>query len=268
MEVHHHSHIPHQSKPWKQYLTEGLMIFIAVMLGYAAENIRHHYIEEKKAIANMQNLYKDLESDSVVFSNMLKTRNKQDSCFEIVSHLYDQKIINQNIPTVYAAHSLISIRLMPVMNTMALDQIKNSGALNYIEDEKLKQEIQFYANNAAILKTREQREYSYIDKYIDPLSNTIFNYKFYQELSTFDNFEIKADKVIVPINTPKDLKLVDQNNFNWNNYLSVLGMLSTIRKSTDKSYVLPIQADCIKLIQHVREYLEGNDALKEVLKNG
>lgn len=47
MEVHHHSHIPHQSKPWKQYLTEGLMIFIAVMLGYAAENIRHHYIEEK-----------------------------------------------------------------------------------------------------------------------------------------------------------------------------------------------------------------------------
>ena len=237
------------------------------MLGYAAENIRHHYIEEKKTIANMQNLYEDIESDSVVFSTMLKTRYKQDSCFEILSHLYDQKIINQNIPTVYAAHSLISIRLMPVMNTMALDQIKNSGALNYIDDETLKQEIQFYANNAAILKTREQREYSYIDKYIDPLSNTIFNFKIFQELSKFENFEIKGDKVIVPINTPKDLTLVDQANFNWNNYLSVLGMLSIIRKSTDKSYVLPIQADCIKLLQHVRKYLEEKDAFIEVSRN-
>ena len=153
------------------------------------------------------------------------------------------------------------------MNTMALDQIKNSGALNYIDDEKLKQEIQFYANNAAILKTREQREYSYIDKYIDPLSNTIFNFKIFQELSKFENFEIKGDKVIVPINTPKDLTLVDQANFNWNNYLSVLGMLSIIRKSTDKSYVLPIQADCIKLLQHVRKYLEEKDAFIEVSKN-
>ena len=56
MEVHHHSHLPHQSKPWKQYLTEGLMIFVAVSLGYAAENIRHHYIEEKKAIVSLQNV--------------------------------------------------------------------------------------------------------------------------------------------------------------------------------------------------------------------
>ena len=54
MEVHHHSHLPHQSKPWKQYLTEGLMIFVAVSLGYAAENIRHHYIEEKKAIVSLE----------------------------------------------------------------------------------------------------------------------------------------------------------------------------------------------------------------------
>jgi len=267
MEVHQHSHLPHQSKPWKQYLTEGLMIFIAVMLGYAAENIRHHYIEEKKTIANMQNLYEDIESDSVVFSTMLKTRYKQDSCFEILSHLYDQKIINQNIPTVYAAHSLISIRLMPVMNTMALDQIKNSGALNYIDDETLKQEIQFYANNAAILKTREQREYSYIDKYIDPLSNTIFNFDTFTIPFIYSTTLNVGDKVIVPINTPKDLTLVDQANFNWNNYLSVLGMLSIIRKSTDKSYVLPIQADCIKLLQHVRKYLEEKDAFIEVSRN-
>lgn len=75
MDVHHHSHLPHQSKPWKQYLTEGLMIFVAVTLGYAAENIRHHYIEEKKAIANVQNLYKDLKNDSLAFTVLLSIRS-------------------------------------------------------------------------------------------------------------------------------------------------------------------------------------------------
>jgi hypothetical protein len=35
---------------WDEYLLEGLMIFVAVTLGYGAENIREHYVETKKAI--------------------------------------------------------------------------------------------------------------------------------------------------------------------------------------------------------------------------
>lgn len=261
MEVHHHSHLPHQSKPWKQYLTEGLMIFVAVSLGYAAENIRHHYIEEKKTIANVQNLYKDLKTDSIVFSSMLKIRSKQDTCFIVISRLYNQKKIEQDIPTLYAAHSFIALRIMPVMNTMALDQIKSSGALNYIEDENLKQEIQYYANNAAVLKTREQREFAFIDKFFDPLSITKFNYKYFQELSKFDSFEIKGDKLITSSAAPEGLKLVDQDNFDWNYYLSVLSMLSTIKNSTDRSQIKPIQEDCIKLLGLVRNYLKKHNAL-------
>jgi hypothetical protein len=44
MEVHHHPHVPNNPKPWKEYLIEGLMIFVAVTLGYGAENVREHYI--------------------------------------------------------------------------------------------------------------------------------------------------------------------------------------------------------------------------------
>jgi hypothetical protein len=50
MEVHHHPHVPNNPKPWKEYLLEGLMIFIAVTLGYGAENIREHYINKHKGI--------------------------------------------------------------------------------------------------------------------------------------------------------------------------------------------------------------------------
>ena len=41
MEVHHHSHKP---KNWKEYITEFIMLFAAVTLGFFAENVREHQI--------------------------------------------------------------------------------------------------------------------------------------------------------------------------------------------------------------------------------
>jgi hypothetical protein len=45
MEV-HHPHLAHKEKPWKEYLLEGLMIFLAVSMGFIAENIREHISEQ------------------------------------------------------------------------------------------------------------------------------------------------------------------------------------------------------------------------------
>lgn len=263
MEVHHHPHVPHHTKPWKEYIIEGIMIFVAVTLGYGAENIREHFVEKNKAIVNVQNIYKDLKDDSINFVNQIQSRNKQDSCTDMIIRLYDQKKIDQSIPTLYAAHSYIALRIMPIINTMALDQIKSSGALNYIEDEKLKQEIQSYANSANGLKTRELREFNFIDKNIDPLTMSRFEHTFYQKISEYDNFEIKGDEILVTIKIPKGLKLIEKGNFDWDNYLSVLSMLKTIRKSTDRMYTLPTQIQCNKLLSHVRNYLIENKSLIE-----
>ena len=43
MEVHHHPKV--EKKNFKEYLLEGLMIFIAVTLGFFAESIREHFTE-------------------------------------------------------------------------------------------------------------------------------------------------------------------------------------------------------------------------------
>ena len=263
MEVHHHPHVPHHTKPWKEYIIEGIMIFVAVTLGYGAENIREHFVEKNKAIVNLQNIYKDLKDDSINFVIQTQSRNKQDSCTDIISRLYDQKKIEQSIPTLYAAHSYIALRIMPIMNTMALDQIKSSGAINFIEDDRLKQEIQYYANSAIGLKTRELREFNFIDKNIDPLTMSRFEHTFYQKISEYDNFEIKGDEILVTIKIPEGLKIINKSTFDWNNYLSVLSMLKTIRKSTDSKYTLPIQTQCNKLLGHVRNYLIENNALTD-----
>ena len=89
MEVHHHHKLDHKAKPWKEYLLEGIMIFIAVSLGYAAENLREHFIENKKAIVMARNLFFDVKADSATMANTLRNRANQDSCFEIVNGYYN-----------------------------------------------------------------------------------------------------------------------------------------------------------------------------------
>jgi hypothetical protein len=260
MEVHHHPHVPNHSKPWKEYIIEGIMIFVAVSLGYGAENIREHYVNKHKGIISVQNLYKDLKRDSSSYVNCIQMRKFQDSSFEVISNLFDEKIIKNEVLSVYAAHSAISKRVMPIMNTMALDQIKSSGALNFIEDNELKQVIQSYSGNENGLKLREQREFSFIDRMLDPITISRFEYKYFKIIGD-SNFNILNNKIYTNYSIPVKLKILKENTFDWDNYLSVLGMLKTIRNSTDDSYIIPTQTKCNKLIALVRKYLEENNSL-------
>jgi hypothetical protein len=69
MEVHHHSHKP---KNWKEYITEFLMLFAAVTLGFFAENVREHQIIEHKTHQNLQSIILDLKKDSVLIQDRIK----------------------------------------------------------------------------------------------------------------------------------------------------------------------------------------------------
>ncbi len=261
MEVHHHPHVPTHAKPWKEYLLEGLMIFVAVTLGYGAENIREHFIETKKAVVSAKNLYKDVLDDSVSYAQTMKNRNRQDVLFEIISDQYEKKQITQHIPELYAAHSYVSLRMLPIMNSLALDEIKSSGTLRFIEDDSLKTAIQLYAGRSNGLKLREQREFSYIDRMIDPITTTNFKYTFFREIG--QGFKVVNKVIVINIAIPEHLNINKAESFDWENYFSILGMLKTIRKSTDNSYILPTQEDANKLLKRLRKYLIEHNALGE-----
>jgi len=261
MEVHHHPHVPTHAKPWKEYLLEGLMIFVAVTLGYGAENIREHFIETKKAVVSAKNLYKDVLDDSVTYQQSLQNRDRQDALFEIISDLYEKKQITQHIPELYAAHSYVSLRMLPIMNSLALDEIKSSGTLRFIEDDSLKTAIQLYAGRSNGLILRAQREYSYIDRMIDPITTTNFKYTFFREIG--QGFKVVNKAIVINIPIPEHLNINKAESFDWENYFSILGMLKTIRKSTDESYIIPTQEDANKLLKRLRKYLIEHNALEE-----
>ena len=58
MEVHHHPKV--EIKSFKEYLLEGLMIFVAVTMGFFAENIREHFSDKKNEKQIIIALKKDL----------------------------------------------------------------------------------------------------------------------------------------------------------------------------------------------------------------
>jgi hypothetical protein len=260
MEVHHHPHIPTHAKPWKEYLLEGLMIFVAVTLGYGAENIREHYVETKKAIISAKNLYVDVTYDSIGYARTSLNRQKQDSCFNILNELYKTNSLDKEVATVYAGHGNIALRMLHTMNTMALDEVKSSGTLKFLESDELKAAIQRYASLGSGLKLREQREFSYIDKMVDPITISNFKFDYYRDIN--DNFSIVNNKIVVNIPVPTNLKILKKEKLDWDNYIAILGILQTIRASTDENYIKPTQEQCHELLTLLRNYLIEHDALE------
>src|ERR1700688_1880866 len=48
MEVHHHPDLHHKRKNFKEYFLEFLMIFLAVTMGFIAENVREYITDGQK----------------------------------------------------------------------------------------------------------------------------------------------------------------------------------------------------------------------------
>ncbi|NBT16395.1 MAG: hypothetical protein EBS95_08635 [Chitinophagia bacterium] len=135
MEVHHPHHAP---KSWKGYITEFLMLFAAVSLGFLAENIREIYIEKERAHELLQSFMNDVNAnvkslDSLIDGNR-RMIMKNDSAV-----LYLMKNDQIDLDTLFDMLPLQSYRYLN--NNETYDQMKSSGSLRYIKDSTLLRNI-------------------------------------------------------------------------------------------------------------------------------
>ncbi len=142
MEVHHHSHHP---KKWKEYITEFLMLFLAVSLGFMAENIREHQIEQNRERQYMVSFVADLESDIV---NIMEGMPRKDARMKAIDTLF--QYFNQN-PNVTEVPAIIVKKMKRaaydrsyVRNTTTINQLKNSGNLRLIQNRRVVDSIASY----------------------------------------------------------------------------------------------------------------------------
>src|SRR6476646_4366628 len=69
MEVHTHPHHVTHKKKLPEYLLEFFMLFLAVFLGFLAENFREHQVAKEKEKIHMENVLEDLKADTAIYNN-------------------------------------------------------------------------------------------------------------------------------------------------------------------------------------------------------
>ncbi len=146
MEVHHHSHKP---KNWKEYITEFIMLFAAVTLGFFAENLREHSIISHRIEQNKVAILKDLEQDAITIDSILIDEQNAIKTFDRllnVLYLAKNKTIKQEqlIDSIKVFPDIIATTFTLYVNNSSFKNMQSSGLLSYVEEEDLKNSLSYY----------------------------------------------------------------------------------------------------------------------------
>ena len=180
MEVHHHPHV--EKKGFKEYFLEFLMIFLAVTMGFVAENVREHFSEKKIAHQHLEDYRNDLlqnqkefEHDSSRFESLLPVYDS------IVSVFYTK---NENKELTVLSRLLLAgqLNVVVTINTPTYDQLISSGSMRFIENKQLKDSISNY-------RTLSNDLVDYNDRIITSLNNQLGEIGKIEDMHDFWNRE-------------------------------------------------------------------------------
>ncbi|MES2328122.1 MAG: hypothetical protein V4539_00880 [Bacteroidota bacterium] len=143
MEVHHHPHVG--KKNFKEYLLEGLMIFLAVSMGFIAENIREKISEHEIEKRNIELIVDNLKEDTTALRKVIINKAKASSLIDSLLMIRDKNLNDSNV---YKEFNLLYARLGSLFwfhsNNSGLDQMKNSGSLRLIKKKQVLDSLYLY----------------------------------------------------------------------------------------------------------------------------
>ena len=155
MEVHHHAQL-HQPKKWTGYFLEFLMIFLAVTMGFFAENIRESITNNKKERHYLQSLTEDIKSDTAQLVRYIQFKKRVigfcDSLAFIISHTTVFK--NSNAFYNYSREMARYVRYYPADRT--IEQLKNAGNMQLIGSWQLSNAIADYYSKTKFMEEVDQ----------------------------------------------------------------------------------------------------------------
>jgi hypothetical protein len=174
MEVHHHPQLDHSPKPIKEYLLEGFMIFIAVMMGFIAENIRE-YIDNNEQVKHLTSqLVQDLRADTTQLNHIYREEDSIQRYNDTLINLLQQplaKADTRRIQRMVAnSHSMWLFHpsagaLGAIKNQVHLKQFSNSEIIHYFAQ---------YERHIELIHTDQDINLQYQRAYLDPFITAHF----------------------------------------------------------------------------------------------
>lgn len=169
IEVHHHPKV--EKKRVKEYLMEGLFIFIAVSLGFIADNIRVHFSNKEIEKRNMELIADNLRGD---IENIKKNIRYNEEKVKILDTLISYKGIKY-VDSIYSqrfSYLVTKSIYNPAFfsNTAAIDQMKFSGSLRLVKNKEILSGIYKYESMNEHIATNRERINDDDDRLVENIS--------------------------------------------------------------------------------------------------
>ncbi len=234
MEVHHHPEV--EKKGFKQYLLEGLMIFLAVTMGFFAESLREHISDKERATEQAHSFYAELKSDSAAVTLAMKNWDRKNRALFYLKKYFeaDSSLVNCSkafsLNFYYAFRVNTPSRFEP--KTVILEQLKNSGSLRYFKSKELQRLTGELSVAIAFVRARNEIDNDYVEthinqfiiKYNDPLWYDKVNPHDDQVFIVLANYEKSSLVLPFHFNNPA--------GFNRNESLNMIGDFQLILQAS------------------------------------
>jgi len=133
-----------KTKNWKAYLFEFVLLFLAVSLGFFADNFREQLSQRSRAKTLLHSLKSDLKADTTeLAANIQFYKNSlvaQDSIYEAL--LMPPESVSTSAYYRQLSRSLLFVIFSPSKTTS--DQLRREGLLSDLDDPKLMNYLSIY----------------------------------------------------------------------------------------------------------------------------
>ncbi|MDQ6756180.1 MAG: hypothetical protein M3004_04510 [Bacteroidota bacterium] len=170
MEVHKHPHHVTHKKKWTEYLLEFFMLFLAVFLGFVAENIRENISKHEREKELMVMMVEDLKTDVNKFDTSIKYNTIKLNKLDTLRHLVYSSA-NTPLPDTSIKKMYYLVRLY--------------GGSRYLFNPTVRTLNQFDKNDAFRLIRKQEVSDSIVDYHDGEI-------QLVQQENVFNDFQIKA----------------------------------------------------------------------------
>jgi hypothetical protein len=149
MEVHHHPHV--ERKNFKEYFLEFVMIFLAVTMGFFAENLREYWSDRAKESQYMHSLAEDLKKDTAALhSSIHRLQSDIDNAHHLAVLIARNQFLSQNDTTLLWLTLNTGHSVDIIFNDRTSSQLKSSGSFGLIRNRTISDSILQYWNNQIV----------------------------------------------------------------------------------------------------------------------
>lgn len=241
-------------KGFTTYLLEGLMIFIAVVLGFISENVRQDITAKKMTKEFALSMVEDLKSDTTNLKDYIAYFSLAGKNIDSINRLLLAKEL-KDIPTgkLYFYGLWGGADRSYVSNDASFQQMKNSGLLQNITNKSLLKKILNYNRlNQELLSEAQRDNLIYVE--VRKVRGQIFNYKYNMVANTIVQANrIKLNKQKTDVFLESEPPLLTYDPILFNQYMELVRSRNIKNKVNEAKVLLHEASMLIKELKNQYE---------------